>query len=224
MFALLKRVLDKLDREPATVTVLDRRKNQKVDLKIGKNALQLLIRFDVGDSNDFPEFPLWFYTMDKGDYSILKFYAEKRYNQLGSGVSGMANMMDLFSGATKQRLQQIQKESKDSILGNAVNFMDLNIADIWGNPDLGDNFRKPFKTKMRTLFVSGTLDSNTPTEQTEEIRKDFSNSSHLILQYGGHEDMLPNEKIQNSIVEFLNGKNIGNQTINQPKPKFKPIP
>jgi pimeloyl-ACP methyl ester carboxylesterase len=102
--------------------------------------------------------------------------------------------------------------------------MDLNIADLWGKPDLGDDFRKPLKTNIRTLFISGTMDSNTPTEQTEEIRKDFSNSSHLILQYGGHEDSLPHQEVQKAIVEFLNGQNIGNRTINQPKPKFKPIP
>jgi pimeloyl-ACP methyl ester carboxylesterase len=224
MTALLKRVLDKFEKEPVTISVLDRKKNQPVDIKIGKYGLQLLIRFDVGDSNDFVDFPRWFYTMDKGDYSILKSYAERRYNQLGSGVSGMSVMMDLFSGATKERLKQIEKESKDSILGNAVNFMDLNIADLWGKPDLGDDFRKPLKTNIRTLFISGTMDSNTPTEQTEEIRKDFSNSNHLILQYGGHEDSLPNQEVQKAIVEFLNGQNIGNRTINQPKPKFKPIP
>jgi hypothetical protein len=44
------------------------------------------------------------------------------------------------------------------------------------------------------------------------------------LQYGGHEDSLPNQEVQKAIVEFLNGQNIGNRTINQPKPKFKPIP
>ena len=224
MVALLKRVLDKLEKEPVTISVLDRRKNQPVDIKIGKYGLQMLIRFDVGDGNDFIDFPRWFYTMDKGDYSILKNYAERRYNQLGQGVSGMSVMMDLFSGATKQRLAQIKKESKDSILGNAVNMLDLNIGDIWGNHDLGDDYRKPLKTNIRTLFVSGTMDSNTPTEQTEEIRKDFSKSSHLILQYGGHEDSLPNKDVQKAIVEFLNGEEIGNRTLNQPKPKFKPIP
>lgn len=224
LMTTLKRVLDKLEREPVTISVLDRRKNQPVEIKIGKYGLQFLIRLDVGDSNDFVDFPRWFYTMDKGDYSILKTYAERRYNQLGQGVSGMSVMMDLFSGGNKERLEQIKKESKDSVLGNAVNMMDLNIADIWGNPDLGDDYRKPLKTNIRTLFVSGTMDSNTPSEQTEEIRKGFSNSSFIILQYGGHEDYLPNQDIQKAIIDFLNGKDFGTQTINQAKPKFKPIP
>lgn len=224
MVALFRKVLDKVDKEPITVSVFDRRQQKQVELKIGKFALQLLIRFDVGDGNDFVEFPLLFYSMDNGDFSILKKYVEKRYNQLGQGVSGMAMMMNLFSGATAKRLKQIQKESSTAILGNAVNFPDYAIADIWGKPDLGDDFRQSLKTTKRTLFVSGTLDSNTTTEQTEEIRKGFSNSSHLILQYAGHEDMLPNEEIQKAIIEFLNGKNIGKQMLNQSKPKFKPIP
>lgn len=223
MVALLKRVMDKLEKEPVTISVQDLRKNQPVDLKIGKYGLQFLIRLDVGDSNDFIDFPRLLYTIDKGDYAILKNYAERRYNQFGQGVSGMSVMMDLFSGGSRERLEQIKRESKDSILGNTVNMMDLNIADIWGNPDLGNDYRKPLKTNIRTLFVSGILDSNTPTEQTEEIRNGFSNSSHLILQYGGHEDYLPNHDVQKVIVEFLNGKDFGTQTINQTKPKFASI-
>lgn len=224
MVALLKRILEKLEKEPITVSVFDLRKNREVELKIGKFALQLLIRFDVGDSRDFVEFPSLFYTIDKGDYSILKKYAEKRYNQLGQGISGMSVMMDLFSGATDERLKRIQRETPNSLLGNTVNFPDIFVSDIWGNPDLGDDFRQNLQTKTRTLFVSGTLDSNTTTEQTEEICKGFNNGSHLVLEYAGHEDLLPNEQVQKAIVEFLNGREIGKQTITRPKPKFKPIP
>ncbi len=41
---------------------------------------------DLGDTNDLAIFPLWFYTMDKGDYSILKRFVEKRYNPAGRSL------------------------------------------------------------------------------------------------------------------------------------------
>ncbi len=80
----LKRILDRLEKEPVTVTITDQRTKKPVDVKVGKIGLQFLIMRDLGDTNDLPIFPLWFYTMDKGDYSILKRFVERRYNQFGA--------------------------------------------------------------------------------------------------------------------------------------------
>lgn len=224
MVALLRRVLDRLEKEPVTVKIRDQRAKQMVDVKVGKFGLQALIRFDVGDGNDFPEFPLLFYTIDKGDTSILAKYVEKRYNQLGRGLSGMSTMTDLFSHATAERIAQIKREARTAILGNVMNFPDMWIRDWWGSPDLGDVFRSPLFTNTRTLFISGTLDSNTPPYQAEQLRWGFSNSAHIIVEYAGHEDMLPNPIVQTAIVDFINGKDVSGVRVSLGKPKFKPIP
>nr|MBA3693478.1 alpha/beta fold hydrolase [Acidobacteriota bacterium] len=84
--ATLKRVLDRFEKEPVTVTITDQRTKKPVDVRVGKVGLQFLIMRDLGDAQDLPIFPLWFYTMDKGDYSILKRFVEKRYNQNGAGI------------------------------------------------------------------------------------------------------------------------------------------
>lgn len=224
MIALLRRVLDKLDKQPAVVKVRDSRTRQMVDVPVGRFGLQMLIRFDVGDGNDFPEFPLLFYTIDRGDYSVLRKYVEKRYNQIGRGISGMTTMMDLYSGVTAERLARIKKEIPTSILGNAMNFPDMYVGDVWGNPDLGDEYRGPLLSSARTLFISGTLDSNTPPYQAEELRWGFANGSHIIVEYAGHEDTLPNPEVQSAIVDFFNGKDVSGVRISLGKPRFKPIP
>ena len=74
----LKRVLDRLEKEPVTITITDQRSKKPVDVKVGKIGLQFLIMRDLGDASDLPIFPLWFYTMDKGDYSVLKRFVERR--------------------------------------------------------------------------------------------------------------------------------------------------
>ncbi len=224
MVALLRRVLDKLDKQPAIVKVRDSRTRQMVDVPVGKFGLQMIVRFDVGDGNDFPEFPLLFYTIDRGDYSVLQKYVEKRYNQFGQGISGMSAMMDLYSGATAERVARIRKEIPTSILGNAMNFPDMYVGDVWGNPDLGDEYRGPLLSSARTLFISGTLDSNTPPYQAEELRWGFANGSHIIVEYAGHEDTLPNSEVQSAIVDFFSGKDVSGVRISLGKPRFKPIP
>ena len=224
LVALLKRIFSKLEKQPITLRVQDARTKQPVDVLIGKFGLQMIIRMDVGDGNDFPEFPALFYTIDQGDYSLLKKYVEKRYNQFGRGVSGMNVMMDLFSGVTAERLAQIKRETPHSLLSDAVNFPDPFIDEVWGNHDLGDAYRSPIITNTRTLFISGSLDSNTPPYQAEEVRWGFSNGTHIIIEYAGHEDTLPNKQVQAAILDFLSGKDVSHLRISLGKPKFKPIP
>lgn len=224
MVSLLRRVLDNLDRKPVRVQIRSQRAGELVEVPVGRFALQLLVRMDVGDGNDFPEFPLLFYTIDRGDYSILRKYVAKRYNQFSRGLSGMTAMMDLYSGATAERVARIRREAATAILGNAMNFPDMYVADLWGNPDLGDDYRGPLLSSTRTLFISGTLDSNTPPYQAEEIRWGFVNGAHLVVEYAGHEDMLPQVKVQSAIVDFLNGKDVSQTRISLGRPRFKAIP
>jgi pimeloyl-ACP methyl ester carboxylesterase len=224
LVALLRRVLARLEREPVTVQVLDQRTKKPVDVKVGKFGLQLIIRMDVGDGNDFPEFPALFYTIDRGDYSLLKKYVEKRYNQFGRGISGMTAMMDLYSGSSAERVARVKREAQTAILENVMNFPDMDIGDVWGNPDLGEEYRSPLRTRVRTLFVSGTMDSNTPPYQAEELRWGFSDGAHLIVEYAGHEDTLPNDRVQSAIVDFLGGKDLSTTRISLGRPKFVPVP
>lgn len=223
MFALLARVLARLEKEPAVVKVRNRRSGQMVDVAVGKFGLQLIIRIDAGDGNDFPEFPALFYTIDRGDYSLLQKYVEKRFNQLGA-VSGMGTMMDLFSGADAERLDRIRRESRTALLGNAMNFPDMYIGDIWGNPDLGPSFRSPLTSDTRTLFISGSMDANTPPYQAEQVKWGFSNATHIIVEYAGHEDMLPNGQVRAAIIDFINGKDVSDVRVSLGRPKFRPIP
>ena len=218
MVGSLKKVLARLEKKPVTVQVMDRRTRKPVDITIGKFGLQVLIRMDLGDTNDLPIFPAWFYSMEKGDYSILKMFAEKRYNQFGRGISLMSLMMDTSSGASKERRAKIKEQAKTALLGEMVNIFDA--ADALGNPDLGDEYRSPVKTNVPTLFISGTFDNNTPPFQAEEVRRTFKKSEHLIVENAGHESMLVNEEIQQMFVNFLNGQNKGDRRFALPPLKF----
>lgn len=222
--ATLKRVLDRFEKDPVTVTVTDQRAKKPVNIKIGKVGLQFLIMRDLGDAQDLPIFPLWFYTMDKGDYSILKRFAERRYNQYGAGISVMTLVMDISSGASKARQKQIAKEAKTALLGDIMNFPLSEMGAVLGNPDLGEAYRSPIKTSVPTLFFSGTLDNNTPSFQTDEVRRTFRRSTHIVVENAGHESMLIDAQVQQATVDFLRGQDVGKVKIALPPLKFEPIP
>ena len=56
------------------------------------------------------------------------------------------------------------------------------------------------------------------------MRWGFSNSTHLIVEYAGHEDMLPNREVQTAILDFFNGKDVSQARVSLGQPKFKLIP
>jgi pimeloyl-ACP methyl ester carboxylesterase len=222
MVGLLKRILDRLEKNPATVRITDRMTNKPVDVIVGKFGLQLMIIIDLGDTSDIPVFPALFYTIDKGDYSILARFVEKRYNQFGAGIPVMMQVMDASSGATRERRERISREARKSLLGNVMNF--LEVGDIYGNPDLGDEFRSQIRTSVPTLFISGTLDNNTPPFQADEVRKHFKQSAHLVVRNAGHEDMLINAQVQQAMVDYFRERDVAGVKISLPDIRFLPIP
>ena len=224
LYATLKRVLAKLEREPAKVTVTDRRTNKPVEITVNHDGLRFLIRMDLGDTNDLPVFPAWFVTMDRGDYSILARFAERRYNQFGGGAPVMSVMMDGASGATAARRRQIEREAKTMILSDMMNFPSFFIPGISEGTDLGDEFRSAIRTAVPTLFFSGELDNNTQPFQADEVRKTFKNSVHIVIPNAGHESMLTEPQCQQTMVDFLNGKDVSSVKIALPPLKFLPIP
>ncbi|HTH36606.1 MAG TPA: alpha/beta fold hydrolase [Pyrinomonadaceae bacterium] len=224
LYATLKRVMDRLDKTPAKVTVTDRRTNNPVELTVDGDGLRFLIRIDLGDTNDLPIFPAWFVTMDRGDYSILARFAERRYNQFGGGAPVMTVMVDGASGATEKRREQIAREAKTSILSDMMNFPSFFIPGISEGTDLGDEFRSSVKTAVPTLFFSGELDNNTQPFQADEVRKTFKTSTHIVIPNAGHESMLTEERCQQTMVDFLNGRDVSSVKIALPPLKFIPIP
>ena len=224
LYATLKRVLGRFAKEPAKVTVTDRKTGKPVELLIDDYGLRFLIRIDLGDTNDLPIFPAWFYSMDNGDYSILARFAERRYNQFGAGAPIMTVLVDNASGVTADRKKQIEKEAKTSILADAMNFPSFEIPGLTDGMDLGDAFRGPVRTDVPTLFVSGDLDNNTQPFQAEEIRKTFKTSTHIIIGNAGHESTFVVPQVQQAMADFLNGKDVSTFKFSHPPLKFIPLP
>ena len=71
--------------------------------------------------------------------------------------------------------------------------------------------------------MSGTLDYNTPPYQAEEVRWGFSNSSHIIIDNAGHEQILTHPEATLTIVRFLKGENVDDVALYYPTLEFIPV-
>jgi pimeloyl-ACP methyl ester carboxylesterase len=163
--------------------------------------------------------------MSKGDFS----FAAQRwvaFNRPGQSIgSAMSYMMDCHSGISPTRRNQIAQEAKTTLLGDVMDFPFPDVCEAWGNPDLGAAFRAPVKTKIPTLFISGTLDVRTPPSNAEEVRKGFQNSVHLIIDGAVHSDplFLSSPKIKDVMLEFMKGQKVSTMSITLEPLKFAPI-
>ncbi|MDT4895890.1 MAG: hypothetical protein QOH25_967 [Acidobacteriota bacterium] len=219
--ALMKSVHEQLDRQPATVEVTNRQTKQKTKVAVGKFALQVMIGIDVGDTGDIAGFPALYYSISKGDYTLLAKKTQSLQNRITAPAPwAMIFPMDCASGATKERDRRIKSEAAKSLLSDAINFPWPGICEVWGSPDIGDDARTPVKSKVPTLFISGSLDGRTPISNSHELRKGFPNSELFIVDNAGHEDVFTPPATRQAIIEFISGKHLTVKRTTHPLLKF----
>jgi len=202
---LMKSVLDRLEREPVTVEVTDPRSRQKVKVTVTKFILQILTAGNIGTTVT-RDFPLVYYAASKGDFSIIaQWWLRESRREVGSAMS---LMMDCASGASAERRQRIERESKETLLANLADQVFPDVCEVLDSPDLGQGFRAPIKSDLPVLFISGTLDARTPISNAEEYRAGFPNSHHLIIDGAVHSDplFLSSPKIKDVMLEFMKGQ------------------
>lgn len=216
--ALYRRVLDKLERNPVTLTVTDAQTKRPVSIRVGKIGLQWLVRNSVTDARNYAWYPALFHTIDQSDYSLLTRYLEPLYHG-SQGRSPMANAVDCSVGWSAERLIQARRETTQSLFSNINLTFTAELCKAVGVSESGSVFQPRLWSTLPTLFVSGTLDTNTPPFQAEEVRWGFPNSTHLIVGNGGHET-LPSSEVQTVIVDFFKGQDVKGRIVSFERPRF----
>lgn len=218
LVAMHRRNLQRLERDPARLTLNDPVTRQPTEVRVGKFGYQFILMRDMGDTNDWPILPGLIARTAAGDYGLLTQFAARRWS---TGVSAMSIAMDCASGASPERGAMVQREALEALFGNAMNYYTGEICAASGATDLGAEYRSRIWSAVPTLFISGTLDAQTPPHQAEEVRWGFANAVHVIVENAGHESMLDKAPVQELLVRFLNGEAVADQRIVLPRPKFR---
>lgn len=105
-----------------------------------------------------------------------------------------------------------------SLLGAMTNFPFPPVCQVLKLQALPESFRKPIISTLPALFISGSLDSNTPPYQAEEVRWGFPNSVHVIVENAGHESTLTLKETRGLMVDFLRGKDVAGRRVIAKRP------
>ena len=206
LLGLMRRVSDRLDREPVTVEVRDDRTGTSLSVALGSFDLQLITAQGIGSRGFISKLPARYAMMAQGDFSWL---AEEVVRQRRSWFgNAMTYIMDCASGISPERAEFVRQEMADALLGDLIDFPFPAICTAWNAPDLGLDFRASLHTDVPALFISGTLDGRTPVSNAEEVRAGFPSSQHLIVEGASHAtaEIVTAPGVQEAMVAFLAGR------------------
>ena len=220
LVALYDRVTARLEREPVTIPVQGPPGTSALPVRVGAFGLDYVLRADLGDASDLVVVPRLLWKLDRGDTTELAWFVRKRAGG-AIGVHGMNEAMDYVSGASPSRLAAIAEQAGESRFADVINMLWPQSTVSWNLAPLSDEFRSPLVTGVRTLFISGEFDMNTPPYQAEQVRWGMPNSTHLIVANAGHEQTFwQNDTAGPVIVDFLKGQDVSARRITYPKLRF----
>jgi pimeloyl-ACP methyl ester carboxylesterase len=224
LVALFERDIQKLKTAPLHVTITSERKNASLDLTVGDVALQFIVAQMLPNGRAISSVPALLKSIDMGDYALLRQDVAGLYNDFDSGVTLMGRAIDCAAGMLPERRLQSEREAASSLFGGVSGISlepDLCKA-VVGDFSLGPDYFAPFYSTVPTLFLSGTLDANTPPAGAEQARWGFPDSTLIVVENGFHET-LPSEEVQAVVLDFLKGNDVRGRSIAFQPPRFASI-
>jgi pimeloyl-ACP methyl ester carboxylesterase len=219
MYDRLVSMVQSLEQQPLEFALQHPGSGQAVTLQLGPHGLLFILLFDLADPADFIVFPRMVHEWEQGKTDTLAWFVRKRYRQM-SRWPAVVFINRGASGATAERWTEIRSQAETSLFGMTRCFFSPELDAAFGIDDLGDAFRAPARCTVPTLFVSGSLDANTPPAQAEAARSQFPDSRHLILENGGHDSILDRPEVHEAIRAFFDGQKLADSRVELPVPRF----
>lgn len=214
--ALMRRVHDRLEADPATVAVGP--EGSAVDLKVGGFGLQLMAGGMVANPGSLARLPALYRALDAGMTEVLGSILPPPARLFG--ISGMPEAMDIASGVSPGKLALIESERRTAVLGDAFNFPMPHLSGTIPGIDLGEDFRRSIRIDTPALLVAGSLDGRTPLEEQAEVIDQFQRRSQVLVENAGHNVFEAHPEVQTLLVRFFRGEAVGDATLTLPPPAF----
>ncbi len=202
-----KAVLERAEKEPLQVKVVDPKRGGRATVPVSADNLRSLAlgyTRRVSSRRGIRSWPSDVLRLFHGDYTGL---AQAYLRQLRSNGFPTAAffMLDCGSGISRVRGRELRMDPAARLVGPLGRFYDANCP-VWG-ADLGEDFRRNFRTSIPTVIVQGDWDTSTPYENALELRPYFENSRFVTVEGGSHgamsEAMNADSSFQAAIEQFF---------------------
>lgn len=187
--AALRRTVEKLDAEPATLTVARNDGADSVRVTLNGDAARDLAEGYLGSIDGRGREAAWpagVFLLAQGDYRRAARDLAPPSEPSGGGFWPTASyfMLDCGSGITRERDEALISDPAREVVGAQADWY-RTTCPAW-DADLGDRFRSGFDTDVPTLIVHGTWDMSTPLENALELVPRFRAGHFVRVERGSH--------------------------------------
>lgn len=208
--ASLRRTIDRLERQPATVSVAPDEADASVRVTLDGEAIRDLSEGylgSVGDRRWEASWPLGVLLLADGDLTRAARRLTPPSDPSGGGPWRTASyfMLDCGSGITPEREERLVNDPARDVVGEQNAFYRATCP-AW-DADLGDDFRRGFETRLPTVVVHGTWDLATPLENALQILPRFRDATFVRVERGSHgaldEALRHSDAFRAALIDFL---------------------
>jgi len=218
-----QRVMGELDREPMRVRIRSPKTNQDLDVSVGVVLVRFVVKGMLPNGRRVGQVPALVYSLGRHDPSLIKEAVQDLYNSQTSGFTAMQFAVLCADGWSSGRRQLAQEEASHSVFGDVPFIhLDAELCDRMGIKSEPDDSLLPLWSSAHALLISGTLDSNTPPPQAEQVLWGLPHGELVLVKDGFHET-LPSPTVQSLVVEFLSGTDVSTKTVEFAPPSFVTI-
>jgi pimeloyl-ACP methyl ester carboxylesterase len=200
------------------VTVTNRRTNQPVQLKVGREGFDALVSLSLDDAR----LPALLVSTANGDDRVLAKFADAAWNGLSSSpVALMARAVNCAADRPQSRWDIVTAESAGAVFGPPIDnaFLTKRFCVAVGYPKNPVEFPQPVRTPIPTLLLTGALDATNPIENAREVARGLTSSTVVEVANAAHE-ALPVDSVQAVVVDFLRGVDVRNRQPAATKPHY----
>lgn len=211
----MRRVHARVDASPVRLTVHDGK-----SFTIAAFPIQLMAQSMVKNPADLPRLVAFYRGLEAGAFDQLAPAIHGAFWTRPLVLEPMPVAMDLASGASAVRRARVERERGHAALGDALNFpLPAALGAVPGQ-DLGDAFRRPFRSNIPTLLISGTLDVRTPLEEQREAVVGLTQLTQITVENAGHDVLEAHPGVASALVAFFKDAPVGPLVLDLPPPKL----
>ena len=224
LLAALETVIQRLEQNPAAVTVIDPTTKAEVRVVVGADDLRLgAIRSfrAFGQDNDAANLALWphfILDMYEGDYRALGLMSLVS-RQSKSGPNLIVPLTDNSLGISKKRDEKLLNEHERRWID--PNWLYRATRSVSGAPEISDEFRDDWSISVPTLLVSGDFDWSTPIENAEHAENFLERGKLITVKGATHCTLNKPEQVRaqapdifSNLHQFIDGEFENNTVLN----------
>lgn len=219
--ALMRRVHQKLERQPLPLTI-PQPDGSAIPMLLQRYHMQMLASRMIADPGRYLTFLIHIYHhLDKGNAELLLQVLQRGiFDAEPISFTLMPLAMDIASGVSAEKLQEINAQAKSALLGQFLNFPMPALNKLDSQLDLGEEFRRKPVADIPTLLFTGTLDGRTYPDGQSDAVSGLRNVTQIKVINAGHNLFTSSPDVLNRMKEFLLGKPVSRQAIQLPLPVF----